>query len=748
MNQYSLSALISFVVFGMGLMALNFGRRAYLDNRKSKSGKLMYGICTSVFFWDFGYAWMSVCHNDDFAYIPRAIALFSIITYMIFTLQYTIILTGFPNKILNIYFIAFFTTSLIGWVFVVGKDAVTFVETPWGYWYTGSMSWARVIQFASVISAVILFYIIIHYGKKHTQLKRQIYIYNKFRWFGIILFAGYCLDTLVPILFHSPAIPGSCIAAFFSALLLYSISRNNRAFGVSRNNVAEYVFRDVKTPVLVLNWQGKIVLFNDMATEILDLTEQELLGHSMDDLFEKVSEKQHHSLSDVLKLVEDEEFRILRKNSTICKLSITTVKDKFDELLYSIIFVQDMTNEQKAFELINESRQAAEDASLAKSNFLANMSHEIRTPMNAIIGMSDILLQNTKISAKTSSQIQDIKTAGTSLLGIINDILDISKIEAGKYELIDDEYDLPSLLHDTSNIIGVKIMESKVSFEIDIDPTLPSLLIGDATRVRQILMNILGNAVKFTHNGSISLRASWNHDKENPYLYFDVSDTGIGMKEEDLSSIFGAFNQVDTRRNRNIQGTGLGLAISKHLAQMMDGDITVESVYGEGSTFHISVRQRIDSYAEIGPVIAQSLAEKKYSYTERHKPVIFTPRPDAKALVVDDNRINLTVAKGLLRPYGMEVDTALSGRIAIDMVQEKDYDIVFMDHMMPELDGIDTTKMIRQLDNKKYKDLVIIALTANAINDAKEMFLENGMQDFLAKPIEKKELNRILDKWL
>lgn len=748
MNHYSLSALIGFILMCMGFTAFAFGRMAYIENRKSQSGKLMFGVCICVFFWNFGYAWMSLCHSDEFAYIPRAIALLSVFVYMIFILQYVTILTGFPQKILLIYYIVFSTTSFVAWLFIIGKDAVTFVETPWGYWYTSSMSWARIVQFASIISAVILFYIILYYGQKHTDLKRYIYIYNKFRWFGIILFAGYSLDTLAPTLFHSAAIPGSCIGAFFSSLLLLSISRNNRAFGVSKNNVAEYVFRDVKIPVLVLNREEKIVLFNDIATEVLNQAEDELFNKSISDLFRQVPEQQQNSLNNILQLNDGDELQILSKDNRICKLSYTVVNDKFDEKLYSIIFVQDMSNEQKAFSLINESKRAAEEANLAKSNFLANMSHEIRTPMNAIIGMSDILLQNSELSKKTASQIQDVKTAGTSLLGIINDILDISKIEAGKYELIDDEYDLPSLLHDTSNIITVKTMETKVAFEMDIDPTLPSLLIGDATRVRQILMNILGNAVKFTTTGTIRLLATWNMDEENPMLYFDISDTGIGMKEEDLGNIFGAFNQVDTRKNRNIQGTGLGLAISKQLAQMMDGDITVDSVYGKGSTFHINIKQGIEKYTEIGDKIASALADKKYSNNEKQKTIVIKQRTDAHVLIVDDNRVNLAVAKGLMQPYGMQIDTALSGQIAIDMVQEKDYDIVFMDHMMPELDGIDTTKAIRALDGEKYKNLVIIALTANAINDAKEMFLENGLQDFLAKPIEKKKLNRILDRWL
>lgn len=748
MNYFSFSALIGFFLFAMGFVALTLGRRSYINNRKSKSRLLMYGICVSVFFWDFGYAWMSLCHSDNFAYVPRAIALFSIIVYMMFILQYVTILTDFPQKYMTIFLILFFIVSFVVWIFLIQKDTVTFVETPWGYWYTSKLSPLRIVQFTSIILAVIFFYIILFYGKKHTTLKRQIYVFNKFRWFGIILFLGYALDTLIPSIFHTPAIPGSCIASFCSALLLYSISRSNRAFGISKNNVAEYVFRDVQTPVLVLNWQENVVLYNNSALDFFHCSEKDLTGCNIRDLFEAASIEQHSNLIDLLQLSEGEHICVLRKEETLCKLSNTIVNDKFDEFLYSIIFVQDMSNEQKAFELITKGKQAAEEASLAKSNFLANMSHEIRTPMNAIIGMSDILLQNTKISAKTSSQIQDIKTAGTSLLGIINDILDISKIESGKYELINDEYDLPSLLHDTSNIIAVKIMESKVAFDVDIDPTLPSLLIGDATRVRQILMNILGNAVKFTHSGTIRLHAFWNHEPENPCLYFDVSDTGIGIKEEEMGRIFGAFNQVDTRRNRNIQGTGLGLAISKELAHLMNGDITVESTYGEGSTFHITIQQKIQHYKEIGTDIAQALNEKRYSYTEHHNPMVFASHPEAKVLVVDDNRINLTVAKGLMKPYGMEVDTALSGRMAIDMVQEADYDIVFMDHMMPDLDGIDTVKLIRELQGDKYKNLVCIALTANAISEAKNMFLENGFQDFLAKPIEKKELDRILNKWL
>ena len=397
--------------------------------------------------------------------------------------------------------------------------------------------------------------------------------------------------------------------------------------------------------------------------------------------------------------------------------------------------------------MLEESRELAESANRAKSNFLANMSHEIRTPMNAIIGMSQIILKEEELPQKIATQVKEINSAGNNLLGIVNDILDISKIEAGKYEIIKDEYELPSLLNDVGNIIGVRVQDSNSVFEMEIDDTLPMRMVGDEVRIRQVLLNILGNAVKFTPKGSIKLKVFWNKDKDDTAIYFDVSDTGIGIKPEHLQSIFSEFNQVDTRRNRNIQGTGLGLAISKHLVEMMDGKISVESVYGEGSTFHIMIKQEINEYKAIGNNISVALQKRRYDSEVNNASVSIIERPDAKVLIVDDTRVNLMVAAGIMKRYKMQIDTADSGQKAIEMVQEKKYDIVFMDHMMPGLDGVDTTRMIRKL-GPEYEKLVVIALTANVVGEAKQLFIDEGLQDFLAKPIEIKELDAILNKWL
>jgi len=747
MNKYSVSAFIGLIIFGMGLLTLILGAGTYFENKQSKSARKMFYVCISVFFWDAGYAWMSLCHYDSFAYVPRAIALISINFYMYFILSYVTCLAKFPQKIINIFTTIYGVLSAAAWFMIIGKDTVTFTMTNYGYYYYSKMSIYRVIQFAAVLSALIMYYIILLYWKKRTRHKRERYIIQKFSWFGVILFAGYLADTIIPSLFHVTAIPGSSIGAFLSAMLLFFISKKYKAFDISISNVSHYVFRDVDTPILIFDLTGKVVLSNDKAAVYFKTEQNSLNGLKKSDLFDLYvgeNEIADNTYNDII----DKNVYFVHNKKRCCKLAETKVFDDFNEPLYSIIFVQDITDELKSLQAMRESRIAAQTANQAKSNFLANTSHEIRTPMNAIIGMSDIILQHDDLSEEIQNQIMDIKSAGESLLGIINDILDISKIEAGKYELIEDYYNMPSMLHDISNIINVKMKESRVEFKMEINPTVPYELIGDVVRVRQILMNILGNAVKFTNRGSIKLKVDWSQDIINPTLFFDVSDTGIGIKKQDLDNIFGAFNQVDTKKNRNIEGTGLGLAISKNLVEMMGGELWVDSEYGKGSTFHIKVRQKLENYQKIGEDVAESLEEKRYLQRIKEKPIDIIPKPNAHVLIVDDNRVNLTVAKGIMKPYHMHVDTANNGFEAIEKVKQQKYDLIFMDHMMPEMDGIDTTKRIQNMDDGIYANIPIVALTANAVGNILDTFLNQGMQDFLAKPINKKELDKVLNKWL
>ena len=730
MNYYVLSSLISFILFGMGLTALILGVQNSLGNKESKSSVEMSLACVCVFLWDAGYAWMGLCYDSDFAYVPRAIALLAVYLYVVFILRYVSIVVNYPMKKLNIVLTVFSILGFISWTQIIRKNAVWFETTPWGYWYYSKMTIFRIIQFISVIIGLVQYYVILSFGKKTVKTKRELFVLRRFGLFGPVLILGYMLDTLFPTVFHTAAIPGSGIGAFASAMILFSISKINKVFGLTKENVSQYVFDDVNIPVIITGIDGKIALYSKNTAEYLNCDEDDIKEHTVDDFFEEYDENGYR----------------LKNSEKECLLNTTNINDDFGEHIYTIYFVNDVTEERNAFRLMQKSKEDAEEANRAKSDFLANMSHEIRTPMNAIIGMSQIVLDKDDIQEDVRNQINEIKIAGTNLLGIINDILDMSKIEAGKYELINDDYELPVLIHEVGSVINARLRESEVDFVLDVDSTLPRYLVGDVGRIRQILMNILGNAIKFTKKGRILLKVTWNKYEQGPDILFDIVDTGIGIKPEDKEKIFGKFDQVDTKRNKNIQGTGLGLAISRSLAILMGGMITVDSVYGEGSTFHVVICQNTKKYEPIGEDIATKLREKKYSI-KIEKEVEAKQLTDAKVLVVDDSKVNLLVATGLMKKYGMTIDTALSGKESIDKVQNTDYDIVFMDHMMPEMDGVDTLKAIRALGGK-YENLTVVALTANALSESKDMLLSVGFQDYLAKPINIKELDRVLNQWI
>ena len=384
-----------------------------------------------------------------------------------------------------------------------------------------------------------------------------------------------------------------------------------------------------------------------------------------------------------------------------------------------------------------------EQAARMKSDFLANMSHEIRTPMNAVIGMAELALRE-ELPENARNYIRQIKSSGHALLTIINDILDFSKIESGKMDIVETEYEPLAVIHNVVSMIRTRIGEKNVQLLTDISQNLPSRLFGDSIRVQQILINLLNNAVKFTQKGNVKLLISIRKSGEDEIiLHGEVADTGSGIKPENLEKIFISFQQVDSKRNRNMEGSGLGLSITKQLLELMSGSIHVESVYGVGSTFVFDLPQKV---VDATPADVSKLDETIEKIDAEMENFTFVA-PEARVLVVDDNAINLTVTKGLLEPLEMQIDTALSGEEAIEMVQQTMYDIVFMDHMMPEMDGVETTHEIRRRF-PEYADLPIVALTANAVNGVQEMFQEEGLNDFVPKPMELKVLVDAVRRWL
>lgn len=482
--------------------------------------------------------------------------------------------------------------------------------------------------------------------------------------------------------------------------------------------------------VIALDEKKRVVNYNPAAAAIFQELNSRAIGRSAADIanFPKIAEGEEGQ----------SEFSL---GDRFYQSHVEHISDRFDVMKGYVVVVLDMTEMRNRIEEIKQVRIQAEQANQAKSEFLANMSHEIRTPMNAIVGLSDIIMEESK-GRKVYSYACDIKSASQNLLALINDILDLSKVEAGKMELVNKEYHIKAVIDEVINMMEGAASKKGILLKCEYDMSIPCRYRGDDGRVRQILINLLNNGLKFTKEGYVKLSVS-GVPGEKPgteRLHMEVKDTGCGIKEEDLEKIFENFSQVDARQNRTAEGTGLGLSISRRLVELMGGSIRVESVYGEGTTFILEIVQEI--------VDQRSLAEVPVEIVKKEEELKLFVADDYRVLVVDDNLVNRKVAKGFLRPYGFTIDEAGSGREAVDKVSQTRYDIIFMDHMMPEMDGIEAVQIIRRDCGENGRLPVIIALTANAMEGVREMFLKEGFQDFITKPLDKKTLNEALLRWI
>lgn len=558
--------------------------------------------------------------------------------------------------------------------------------------------------------------------RSDRQVNRQYWTILGISTFPVIMLIIY-VCKLVEVFDFTPV----TLTISMSLVVIVVWSRRNYDF---RHLAAAKVLESLGDGVVVLDDHDRLVSYNRAAANIFT--------HLPD-----------HRLGENIRVVED--FREEMLNEDIPQsFSISGqhyeshskhIIDENGKIQGCVILILDMTDVKAYINEIKRVRRQAEKASIAKSEFLANMSHEIRTPMNAIIGLNDIIMEecgDTEIYAHA----KDVQSAAKNLLAIINDILDLSKVEAGKMELVYVDYYVKVMADEIIGMMDMAASQRGLILKYECDKTIPCRYRGDDGRIKQILINIINNAIKFTKKGYVRTyitgKPGRNADEE--MLIFHVEDTGCGIREKDLSKIFEDFRQVDSKRNRSAEGTGLGLAIVKQLVELMEGTIEIASTYGKGTTVTIMIPQQIVDARPVSEMPAVPRTEQRITDS-------FTA-PGVKVLIVDDNVINRKVARGFLKNYAFDLTEAESGPEAIELVRSVRYDIIFMDHMMPGMDGIEAAEIIRKDCGENGEAPIIVALTANAMEGMREHFLECGFQDFIAKPLDRKELNELLLRWV
>ena len=831
-----------------GMMYLILGVNTYVGDTKSHMRQCYIVTCICLAAWSFSYTLMTLAHSRELARIFWSFGFFATMVFFPCWVNFLYYFTGEKWRRPKQTMLLLYLGAIIIAVATIFSDSIELVKTNLGFQFIYEVSPIFIVVHVYIAILFLLMLCIQIRWIRSSHFVRQkktafIFLLSSI----LVLPPAHILEGIIPIYFNSSAVPLATVLLLFVSMQFYRSARTNKALDINIRNVSEDVFTSVTMPVLVLSYNNDVVLANSAAN---NLWENEIIGCNAADLF--LVDRQKPGSLFFNENQESARVTITIPSGEIyCNLLLTIVKDRYGDVLNKIITVSDIT------ELLN-AIEKADQASKAKSSFLANMSHEIRTPLNAISGMTELALRED-IGSVSREYIKTIKQASSNLLSIVNDILDFTKIETGKLEILSSEYSMPSLINDVVGTIRMETIDLPIQLFVYVDKNIPHTLIGDEMKIRQALINVLGNAVKYTEKGFVDLSVSGEFLQDGVVcLTMSVKDSGKGIRQENIGSLFDDFARFDMETNRSIEGMGLGLAITKSIIDAMDGSISVESEYGKGSKFTLKFPQEYKSPTPIASVenpdnisvliyedcekasgnlastfenlgVGYSIASAEpdlrklilgrsfdflflsyrlykqceqlivkyrgrakvvllmefdetisepipgnnvkvivlpaysipianifngisgnFIYEQTKKPVVTFTAPDANVLIVDDIKTNLQVAKGLLQPYGMRIDLCNSGYEAIKALEIKNYDVVFMDHKMPGLDGVETTQRIREQGarNMYYKDVIIVALTANAITGANEMFLSSGFNDFLSKPIDVVRLNKVLERWI
>ncbi len=716
------TGLVVFGVLGLAIGISHYRREKYVGGIRWFI--LFLGIFTFV--WCASYGAMGFTENLKMAYVYRNIGLFGLLGFMCTEAVLLLTIVGL-RKPLKILCASLYMIGALSDLIIFGQpDTNFYIRTGDRTSYYSIPCFQREYHYVFLGIFFVSFILMDIFWFVKKKPKRELAFQIEATIGNLILALMAIPDTVLPTIMET-SVPTSGIGGFLCLFIIWRAANETNTFNITIKNLGTYIYETVNTAIVLFDQYGKLEMANNYATDLLG--ECVVKGCTIEDIFELGN----NTITDGE--IPSKTFRATTKAGHItCEIDATTVMDRYKEVYCVIYVIHDMTETEK---LIRE----ANEANRAKSDFLANMSHEIRTPINAILGLNEIIMKETEEEAVLDYSSQ-IVSAGRSLLSIVNDVLDLSRIESGKIEITPQPYKLRDLVNECYNLISIKAYDKSLDLKIDIDETLPSGYIGDGTRIRQVMVNLLSNAVKYTPKGTVRMKITGYTKDSIFYLKTAVIDTGIGIRNEDIAGLFESFKRIDEVRNRRVEGTGLGLSISKSLVDMMDGELSVTSVYGEGSTFTFVIPQQIEDMTPIGRYDPRVIGNRQMSHVSSFE------APDARILVVDDVDTNLVVFCGLLKKTKIKIDMASDGFEAIRLAEKTRYDIIFMDHMMPEMDGVETMRRIKADKIGANRKTPVVMLTANAIYGVKEEYLKQGFDDYISKPLRGEVLEEMVRKYL
>ncbi len=729
---------ISFLLYTFAILTFIKGFEIYKRDYDviHKKQYILYSITaflSSV--WSFGYAMLWIQTDPEMARAWRAFGMIGVLLLFDFVTEFMVQwLEG--AGLFKLYVRVFSALAVFLWPFLIGEESVAFYRhETLGMTYRFSPNiWNTLYNAYSVIVGINLF-LMCFYILKQSKRRKMRAIIRRIMICLIVVMLGMVFDTLLPI-FGYDALPGSTLTQGIGVLMVSGVLDFQRKSEITVENISEFVYSSVNTPVLIYDEKGKFRIANNGAKDFF-------VGYSKD-----IEQKKINEIFDF----RDTDFQFADKKMTLeaecklnkryCQVEISKIFDEYHDVIGCIVVLNDLTEKRDIIQRLQTSEHEADMANHAKSNFLARMSHEIRTPINGVIGMNEMILQKS-----TDEQIINyasmVKLSAHNLMELINDILDISKIEANHMVVENSIYSFKKLLKEVLLQGYVKSKEKGIDFGIEIKESIPETLNGDEKKLRQIISNLISNALKYTKEGFVHIIAEGIWKDEKYFIKIIVKDTGIGIAEENFDKIFEAFERIDYQKHQGIEGTGLGLAIVKSLLEIMEGEVTVRSEYGKGSEFEIIVPQKPVSEKSFDCIEMEGTDE-----TEDGAQRISLSIPGKRILVVDDNEINRIVASELLAYTEAEIDTAESGKECLKLVTTNCYDFILLDHIMPEMDGIQVLQELRKIPDNNSKNAKIIVLTANAIQGARENYLSKGFDDYLSKPIDMTEVEKVLGKYL